>query len=341
MNRHLLLLITAMLFSITTSFAQGGTTGPLTWNLSGGTLTISGNGAMPDYWYSDYGVTAPWLDYQDFIHTVVIEIGVANIGNMAFFACTNMTSVIIPNSVVNIGASVFTFCTGLISITIPNSVISIGESAFYDCENLTSIIIPNSVTSINNGAFQGCKSLTSITIPNSVTNIGRTAFRDCISLSSISLPNSLTSIDEFAFYNCYNLTSITNLNSVPIGINSNVFQYVNQNYCILNVPMASVSAYQNAEVWKEFNIVGINVGIETIEATTVNIYPNPTTGKFKIENGELSIEKVVIYDISGKIQKIENWKTENGIDISQLPAGVYFVKIFTELGEVTKKVLKE
>jgi hypothetical protein len=32
---------------------------------------------------------------------------------------------------------------------------------------------------------------------------------------------------------------------------------------------------------------------------------------------------------------------ENAIDISHLPAGIYFVKIFTEVGEVTRKVLKE
>ena len=83
------------------------------------------------------------------------------------------------------------------------------------------------------------------------------------------------------------------------------------------------------------------VGIENLEVTTVKIYPNPTTGKLKIEGGEVIIESVVIYDVFGKIQKIKNWETENGIDISNLPTGVYFVKICTESGEVVRKVVKE
>ena len=103
--------------------------------------------------------------------------------------------------------------------------------------------------------------------------------------------------------------------------------------------MASVSAYQNANVWKDFNIVVANVGIETVETVTVNIYPNPTNGELKIESGELRIEDIVIYDVFGKMQKIE--KSKNAIDISHLSTGIYFVKIRTEAGEVVKKVLKE
>jgi hypothetical protein len=73
----------------------------------------------------------------------------------------------------------------------------------------------------------------------------------------------------------------------------------------------------------------------------VRVYPNPTAGELRIESGELKIENVAIYDISGKIQKTENWETKNTIDISYLPAGVYFLRITTEQGEVVRKVLKE
>jgi hypothetical protein len=83
------------------------------------------------------------------------------------------------------------------------------------------------------------------------------------------------------------------------------------------------------------------VSIMHIEVTTVKIYPNPTTRELKMENGEFKIENIIIYDIFGKIQRIENWKTENTIDISHLSAGIYFVKIYTEAGEVVRKVLKE
>ena len=73
MKRHLLLLITAVLFSVASAFAQGGTTGPLTWNISGGTLTIAvtsgGTGAMPDY---EFGNT-PWGVYYASINSVILN----------------------------------------------------------------------------------------------------------------------------------------------------------------------------------------------------------------------------------------------------------------------------
>ena len=129
---------------------------------------------------------------------------------------------------------------------------------FFGCSNLTLISIPNSVKSIGGYAFRGCASLTTITIPNSVTTIGQGAFANCTSLTAITTPNSVTTIGDYAFQNCTSLTSITNLNPIPIEIYPDVFRYMNQSACTLKVPMSSVSAYENAPVWKEFNIVGID-----------------------------------------------------------------------------------
>ena len=210
MNKKLLLFLTAMLFSMASGFAQGGTTGPLTWNISGNTLTISGNGAMPDY----YQWSAPWFQYQENINICVIEVGVTTIGNWAFGDCSSLTSITIPNSVTTIGNNAFSNCTSLITITIPNSVTTIEGSAFYGCTSLTSIIIPNSVTTIGDGVFYGCTSLTSIIIPNSVTTIGDGAFIGCTSLTSITIPNSITTIGNSFFYYCTSLTMITIPNSV-------------------------------------------------------------------------------------------------------------------------------
>ncbi|MCQ2053311.1 MAG: leucine-rich repeat domain-containing protein [archaeon] len=103
---------------------------------------------------------------------------VTEIGESAFFLCTDLTSVTIPNSVIMIGESAFQSCSGLTSITIPNSVTTIGNLAFANCSGLTSITIPNSVTTIGNQVFDGCSGLTSLTIPNSVTTIGEWAFLD-------------------------------------------------------------------------------------------------------------------------------------------------------------------
>jgi hypothetical protein len=113
--------------------AQGGQTGPLTWNLNNGTLTISGNGAMPDY---DFLILAPWTPYYENITIVVIENGVTSIGDFAFFYCAALTSVTIPFSVTSIGQLAFAGCIALSSITIPSGVISIENNTFTGCTAL-------------------------------------------------------------------------------------------------------------------------------------------------------------------------------------------------------------
>jgi uncharacterized protein YjdB len=134
----------------------------VTATLSGGTLTISGTGAMADYTSSN---PSPWYSSSHAsITTVVIEQGVTTIGDNAFEYCRALTSVTIPNSVTSIGTYAFEECNGLTSITIPasGSVTSIGLGAFYNCNKLTSATIPGSVTSIAMGAFARCTGLTSV-----------------------------------------------------------------------------------------------------------------------------------------------------------------------------------
>lgn len=58
--------------------------------------------------------------------------------------------------VTEIGNSAFYKCTDMTSITIPISVTSIGYDAFRGCKNLTSVNIPNRVTTIGSAAFTYC-----------------------------------------------------------------------------------------------------------------------------------------------------------------------------------------
>jgi hypothetical protein len=69
----------------------------------------------------------------------------------------------------------------------------------------------------------------------------------------------------------------------------------------------------------------------------LRVYPNPTTGQLIIDNGQLTMENVEIYDVVG--QKIVNYQlsTVNSIDISKLSAGLYFLKI----GNRTTRFMKE
>lgn len=214
----------------------------VTWTLtSDGVLTISGEGAMMDY----YSSGAPWYSYQTYITNTVIKYGVTSIGAYAFYNCTSLESITIPNRVTSIGMGAFFGCISLENITLPDSTMSIDSDAFLGCISLESITIPSEVTLIGVDAFCGCEALTEIhvdesnttycseqgvlfnkertrlicypagkredsyTIPTGVTSIGLSAFSWCNPLTSITIQAGLTSIGSRAFSGCRSLINIT------------------------------------------------------------------------------------------------------------------------------------
>jgi formylglycine-generating enzyme required for sulfatase activity len=143
------------------------------------------------------------------IPSAIHGLSVTSIGAMAFYSCTNLTSVTIPSSVTDIGDSAFWGCSALVSVTVPDSVTNIGDGAFSRCTSLSNVTIGNNVTGIGDSAFWGCISMANVTIPGSVTNIGAYAFEDCSGLTSVTIPDSVTSIGNYAFEYCTRLTAIT------------------------------------------------------------------------------------------------------------------------------------
>ena len=84
-----------------------------------------------------------------------------------------------------------------------------------------------------------------------------------------------------------------------------------------------------------------DVGVNEHGLLNITVYPNPTTGKLTIETSDMRYE---IFDIYGRklISDIrypisEIGKSEIEINISHLPAGIYFVKVGNETVKVVKK----
>ena len=74
---------------------------------------------------------------------------------------------------------------------------------------------------------------------------------------------------------------------------------------------------------------------------SVTVYPNPTTGLIQIENGEWRMENVEVYDAYGKLLNTMNVNDHTvNIDLSGYAKGTYFVRVTTERGVVTKRVVK-
>ncbi|MDR2970327.1 MAG: T9SS type A sorting domain-containing protein [Bacteroidales bacterium] len=99
--------------------------------------------------------------------------------------------------------------------------------------------------------------------------------------------------------------------------------------------------------------------IDEIRMEIINIIPNPTTGELRVVSSEYRVVSIEIFDIYGRMQEIPRFARNDGgnsppfmegwqpqadgvvINIAHLQAGLYFVKIVTEQGEVVKKVVKQ
>lgn len=128
----------------------------LTWTLTpDGTLTIRGSGAMADYSYQNF---APWHDYYDSMHTLVLEEGITYIGNEAFHFCWGFEGVLeIPDTVKEIGSDAFADCD-FKRVVFPDGLSKIGEYAFLSCDiQEATLTLPAALSELGELAFDGCE----------------------------------------------------------------------------------------------------------------------------------------------------------------------------------------
>lgn len=100
----------------------------LNWTLdSAGLLTISGNGALTAF---------PWTDKVQY-HTfnLCISDGITSI-SCDTFRYSQLETIKLGSDIKEIGDYVFLYCTDLTTINIPASVTSIGSNAFNSCQNI-------------------------------------------------------------------------------------------------------------------------------------------------------------------------------------------------------------
>lgn len=127
------------------------------WKFSpdSGLLVISGKGAINNYKFPEN--PTPWT--RTSIDSLIIEEGVTEIGDYAFYYCENLRSVSMPNSLIRIGVSSFSGCNGIDSLDIPASVRTIKHSAFCYCRNIKSLKIQSDSIDVAAFAFGFCDSL--------------------------------------------------------------------------------------------------------------------------------------------------------------------------------------
>lgn len=263
----------------------------LTWTLAGGTLTISGSGAMTDYGESN---TAPWYSGREQITAVVVDRGVTGIGAYAFYGCVNLIDITLPEGLTAIGEYAFKGCSalgrveilsgmttlgayaftesGITEIVLPEGLQTVEYDAFNNCTNLRSVSLPDTLQNLGSYAFWKCSALTEITLPQNLTKMGSFCFDSCTGLTEIEIPSQLTTIEMYAFRGCTALRSVT----LPEGLN-----------------VIETSAFSNCE---ELTQIHLPESITELRGSAFSGCKNLTT--VNIPQGITKIQNSLFYDCS-------------------------------------------
>ena len=161
------------------------------------------------------------------------------------------------------------------SYTVPDSVKIIGTSAFYEIHyNLTTLNLPEgkALTTVEDKGIYGCP-LQNVNIPSTLRNLGKgflfrskitsavipegveslefASFSWCPNLTRVEFPASFKKSSDVILYGCEALTEVTCKALTPPSVQG-FHNGTPVASCTLKVPAASVSAYENVPIWKNF-----------------------------------------------------------------------------------------
>ena len=267
----ILLLVTAMVMPLKAAAQTTFTSGDFTYevisadDMTVGVKSYSGNG----------GNVAIPQTVSDGTNTYTVT----KIMNLVFSENTALTGISMPGTIIEIGNKAFYSCSNLTGdITINDPIQKIGSSAFNNCYNdrLTLKFTNLQNAHIGNGAFISCIGLSSL--GGTISYIDEAAFARCTKLTgSLTLSADITSIGYQAFYKC-SISDITCHASVPPTLSDKCFDS-DVNYTI-HVPYNTVTNYQS--VWAaSYSKMDISaIGADPVPSGGITIYAKGETAPY-------------------------------------------------------------
>jgi len=211
------------------------------------------------------------LSFIDFSETNIVSGGVYNninystknneFGDLLLNGCKKLEKIILPKTIVEIGQSAFWYCSNLTSLVIYSKVKRIKPEIWKGCSKLRDVkiidnsnfhfengilydknyskiiaalqkgfygdlIIKEGINEIQNYAFDNCKSLTSVIFPSTLTKIGASPFSPS-GLTSIIFNKNIETIDNLAFMFCYQLKEVNLVETKIKTLEYGIFSYCN------------------------------------------------------------------------------------------------------------------
>ena len=160
-----------------------------------------------------------------------------------FSGCRNLKALLVNPYEGKMGSGAFSDNSSLKVVSIPNGLTSWWGSGGN--RSLKRLCLPDSLTA-NTGGVSDSDVMTYTNIPNGATSIPNNALIRCYCLPELTIPSGITSIGAGAFNTCSGLMTLRFLPTDPPAVaNANAFTGIPA-LCRVEVPAASLEAYQNA-----------------------------------------------------------------------------------------------
>ena len=128
---------------------------------------------------------------------------------------------------------------------------------------------------------------------------------------------------------------LTNSDPIAIGLGGAVDSFYNS-----NIDNTSTQDYFNGLIsgQESFSFETLSTSEIELEEINLSVYPNPSIDMIHVSTN-LDVKQLTLYDILGK--QVLEVKDTKSFTVSQLNAGNYILKIVTNKGSLSKKVIIE
>ena len=154
-------------------------------------------------------------------------------------------------------------------------------------------------------------------------NSNRTPGSDCSNCPGNQWTGTNTTLTEYS----YPLTSLAGQSNV-----------------IFRIVFHSDDAVTQLGVVVDDFIIDGTLANENFELANVAVYPNPSSGEFSISIGDKSIDKLEVYDLSGKtiltLDSVTNSNNVYLLNLGNAAKGIYFLKINSGEEQIVKRIIK-
>ena len=137
------------------------------------------------------------------------------------------------------------------------------------------------------------------------------------------------------------LTSLSSTNTSYNDTSANVVDNFYEYYISIDVASCSTDPFQSFALRSNLEYINPNLVIKdnTWLSSAITIYPNPASEHLNISvTDDLELKEVSVYSTLGQRLLIS---TQDQIDVSTLPSGVYYLSVETDQGRVNKTLVRE